>query len=66
MAGIVSPTHLLVVLLVAVIVLGSRRLPGAARALGHGLREFKDSLTGSTVDTHPELAAAPVPPAERL
>jgi sec-independent protein translocase protein TatA len=42
--------HLLVVLLVALIVLGPKRLPGAGRALGQGLREFKDSITGAAPD----------------
>jgi sec-independent protein translocase protein TatA len=46
--GILSPTHLLVVLVVALIVLGPKKLPGAGRALGQGLREFKDSVTGSS------------------
>jgi sec-independent protein translocase protein TatA len=45
-SGILSPTHLLIVLVVALIVLGPKRLPGAGRALGHGLREFKDSVSG--------------------
>jgi sec-independent protein translocase protein TatA len=38
--------HLLIVLVVALVVLGPKRLPGAGRALGHGLREFKDSIGG--------------------
>lgn len=47
-SGILSPTHLLIVLVVALIVLGPKRLPGAGRALGHGLREFRDSISGGT------------------
>jgi sec-independent protein translocase protein TatA len=46
-SGILSPTHLLVVLVVALIVLGPKRLPGAGKALGQGLREFKDSISGT-------------------
>jgi sec-independent protein translocase protein TatA len=46
-SGILSPTHLLVVLIVALIVLGPKRLPGAGKALGQGLREFKDSISGN-------------------
>jgi sec-independent protein translocase protein TatA len=38
--------HLLIVLVVALVVLGPKRLPGAGKALGHGLREFKDSISG--------------------
>jgi sec-independent protein translocase protein TatA len=51
-SGILSPTHLLVVLVVALIVLGPKRLPGAGRALGQGLREFKDSISGVALDSH--------------
>jgi sec-independent protein translocase protein TatA len=53
--------HLLIVLVVALLVLGPKRLPGAGRALGHGLREFKDSISGVTGDDQPsQIPAAPV------
>lgn len=45
-SGLESPMHLLVVLIVAVLVLGPKKLPEAARGLGTGLRQFKDSLDG--------------------
>jgi sec-independent protein translocase protein TatA len=59
-SGILSPTHLLVVLVVALIVLGPKRLPGAGRALGSGLREFKDSISGMAPAEPAELPSAPV------
>ena len=46
MAGI-GPTELIIVLVIALLVLGPKRLPQAGRALGGGMREFKDSLTGA-------------------
>lgn len=45
-SGLESPMHLLVVLIVAVLVLGPKKLPEAARGLGSGIRQFKDSLEG--------------------
>jgi sec-independent protein translocase protein TatA len=45
-SGLESPMHLLVVLIVAVLVLGPKKLPEAARGLGSGIRQFKDSLDG--------------------
>jgi sec-independent protein translocase protein TatA len=42
--SILSPTHLLLVLVVALIVLGPKRLPEAGRGLGSAIRGFKDSL----------------------
>ena len=43
--GIMQPTHLIILLAVALIFLGPKRLPDAGRALGQGLREFKDSMS---------------------
>ncbi len=45
-SGLESPMHLLVVLIIAVLVLGPKKLPEAARGLGTGIRHFKDSLEG--------------------
>ena len=43
--NILSPTHLLLILVVALIVLGPKRLPEAGRGLGSAIRGFKDSLS---------------------
>jgi sec-independent protein translocase protein TatA len=45
-SGLESPMHLVVVLIVAVLVLGPKKLPEAARSLGTGIRHFKDSIEG--------------------
>jgi sec-independent protein translocase protein TatA len=50
MIGNVGPLELVVVLAIALIVLGPKRLPEAGRAVGRGLREFKDSLSGERDD----------------
>jgi sec-independent protein translocase protein TatA len=42
----VGPLELILVLVVALLVLGPRKLPSAGRALGQGLREFKEGITG--------------------
>ena len=42
----VGPMELIIVLVIALIVLGPKRLPEAGKALGKGLREFKDSVSG--------------------
>ena len=44
----VGPMELIIVMIIALIVIGPKKLPGAAKSLGHGMREFKDSLTGAT------------------
>jgi sec-independent protein translocase protein TatA len=40
--------ELMIVLVIALIVLGPKKLPDAGRALGNGMREFKDSLGGTS------------------
>jgi sec-independent protein translocase protein TatA len=43
---IVQPTHLLLILVVALLVLGPKRLPEVGRSLGRGLRDFRHGLQG--------------------
>jgi sec-independent protein translocase protein TatA len=38
--------ELLIVLVIALIVLGPKKLPEVGRSLGKGMREFKDSISG--------------------
>jgi len=57
--GIESPVHLLFVAVVALVVLGPKRLPGLARALGQGIREFRQSLEIGAGEQRP----TPPPPA---
>jgi sec-independent protein translocase protein TatA len=45
--NILSPTHLLLVLGVALLVLGPKRLPEVGRGLGAAIRDFKGSLSGA-------------------
>ena len=46
----VGPMELIIVLVIALLVLGPKRLPEAGRAVGKGMREFKDSLAGNDSD----------------
>lgn len=42
----IGPTELIIVLAIALVILGPKKLPDAGRSLGQGLREFKDSVAG--------------------
>jgi sec-independent protein translocase protein TatA len=48
MPGSIGPLELVVVLVIALIVLGPKKLPEVGRSIGNGMREFKDSLSGET------------------
>jgi sec-independent protein translocase protein TatA len=57
-----QPWHIVVLLAIALLLFGGKRLPEIGRSLGHGMREFKDAVTGNSPDEpepQPEL-----PPAE--
>jgi sec-independent protein translocase protein TatA len=73
---ILQPTHLLFILVIALLVLGPKRLPEVGRSLGRGLRDFREAMSGegdhagfmteSTVSARPAPVepAAPITPAE--
>ena len=46
----IGPTELMIVLVLALLILGPRRLPEAGRSLGRGIKEFKSSVKGVTED----------------
>jgi sec-independent protein translocase protein TatA len=57
----VGPGELIIVLVIALIVLGPKRLPEVGRSIGNGMREFKESLSGETrPDEDDEEAAKPL------
>lgn len=60
LTSILQPTHLIIVLVVALVVLGPKRLPEAGRAVGLGLKEFKSSVSGAhDDDAQDQSEAAP-------
>jgi sec-independent protein translocase protein TatA len=69
--GIGNPVHLIFIAVVALIVLGPKRLPELARSLGNGMREFRESMSEavndgdrtseSIVPQQVQLVAAPEP-----
>lgn len=65
LGDIVQPTHLLIILVVALLVLGPKRLPDVGRSLGqsianfrHGLKDLhEETLADSDGDSQPENRA---------
>ncbi len=60
----VGPMELIIVLVLALVVLGPKRLPEVGRSVGNGLREFKDSIAGRDHDEEPGALVAPETPAK--
>jgi len=50
MPGSIGWQGLVVILIILLLVFGPKRLPEMGRSLGRGMREFKDSITGSGID----------------
>ena len=53
-----SPIQLIIVLVIAVLVIGPKKLPEFSRAVGKGIRDFKGAMTG---DGHHDDGPAPEP-----
>jgi sec-independent protein translocase protein TatA len=46
----VGPWEIILLLLLALLLFGAKRLPEIGRSMGRGMREFKDSISGKDVD----------------
>jgi sec-independent protein translocase protein TatA len=58
----VGPMEIILVLIVALIVFGPKKLPELGKSLGKGINEFKGSITGDhETPTVPAAVAAPAP-----
>ena len=51
MPGFIGIPELLLLGLVVLVIFGPKRLPEMGRSIGHGFREFKNSITGDEKDT---------------
>ncbi len=65
-----TPTHLIIILVIALLVFGPRKLPELGKGLGEGLKGFKEGIKGATTTDTPKqettiakTEAPPQPPA---
>ena len=49
-----QPMHLLVILFIALLVFGPKKLPELGKGLGEGIRSFKDSMNAKDAPAKPE------------
>ena len=52
--GLFQPTHLLVILILCVLIFGPKKLPELGKALGDGIRGFKNGVNPTTPETKSE------------
>jgi sec-independent protein translocase protein TatA len=64
LGDIIQPTHLLFILVVALLVLGPKRLPEVGRSLGKGIRDFRSAMAGIEEHTTGLLKDEPATQAE--
>ncbi len=57
MLGNIGPLEIIVVLIIALVVFGPKRLPELGNSLGRGIREFKESVTGENDDKDDDVKA---------
>jgi sec-independent protein translocase protein TatA len=66
--GLFQPMHLVVILAIALLVFGPKKLPELGRGLGESIRGFKDALNGASeaakeqTSVPPADASGPAPP----
>jgi sec-independent protein translocase protein TatA len=53
----IGPMEVIVVLVIALIVFGPKRLPELGKSMGRGIREFRSTISGNDDDPKPELDA---------
>lgn len=60
----IGPLELVIVLLILIVIFGPKRLPGLGKSLGSGMREFKESISGSSKSDEDEDDKRELPSAE--
>ena len=51
MEGLLQPTHLILILGIALLIFGPRKLPELGQGLGKGIRDFRDAIKGVSEDS---------------
>ena len=54
----IGPLELIVVLVIALVILGPKKLPDMGRSVGKGMREFKDAISGDEPEAPAQVAPA--------
>lgn len=52
MGELLTPSHLMVIVIIAFVFFGGKKLPELGKGLGEGLRGLKEGIKGLTADIH--------------
>jgi sec-independent protein translocase protein TatA len=63
-SGLLTPGHLVILAIIALLVFGPKRLPELGRSLGSGMRSFKHAIEGDDDDERPAVPAGAKEPAQ--
>lgn len=58
MGELLTPTHLMVITIVAFVLFGSKKLPELGKGIGEGLRGFRDGIRGIAAEAGTSTSAA--------
>jgi sec-independent protein translocase protein TatA len=61
--GLASPSHLIIVLAIVLLLVGAKRIPELAKGLGTGIKEFREGVSSSD-DAKPEVSEGEKTPGE--
>ena len=61
----VGPLELAIVLIIALVIFGPKRLPELGRSMGRGIREFRSSIAGKDDDEEDSSQPAQIEGAEK-
>ena len=53
----IGPMEIMIVLVIALVVFGPKRLPELGKSVGKGIREFRGSVSGEHADPDPDKTA---------
>lgn len=62
----VGPLELVIVLVIALVILGPKRLPEVGKSIGNGMREFKDAISGNSKDDDDDITTLKSSSSERV
>jgi sec-independent protein translocase protein TatA len=62
----IGPLEIVVVLIIALVVFGPKRLPELGKSMGNGIREFRSTISGKDEEPKPELESSTDGDVERV